>query len=509
MTATSPRRLRVLVESPLALLAATALLRSAAFAFGILNIDESDFVVFGVGLWRGLIPYRDLIEIKPPLGYLTYAVPELLPFSVLPTRILGVLWVFATALLLRAAARRWRGSEPAGWAAGWLYLLATLCEVPSFNSEIMMNLPTAAGLYCFVRAREQETAGWDFAAGLCLGCASLYRHQGAIGGVAVGLAVLMRGRTPWRSFAVLLAGSVVPWAATVAAYAALGALPAFVDCVFVRNLSYAGGTTGSAWVRAAESTALCVSATLLPWWVSVRAARSLRWDTVKLALVMLVGLTAAAVSAGGRFYEHYYLQFAPALALLGAPAAVALGKELPAAGLWLRRAVLVAAVVPAAVFLAYSYGRGLTGHYPVQDRRVVELSRFLRDNTAPNERLFIWGHFTPIYALAHRLPGTRYPNTSPMMGNFDPEQLPNGFRASDWRSERDVRAALEDLRGKKPAIVVDTATADIHRWSKVPLSDFPDLAGYIHDCYRAIGHPGGASVYRLDERLPGCGKGRG
>ncbi len=61
------------LKSSWTLLAAVLALRAAGFAFGVLNIDESDFLVFGAGLWKGLLPYRDLVEIKPPLGYLTYA----------------------------------------------------------------------------------------------------------------------------------------------------------------------------------------------------------------------------------------------------------------------------------------------------------------------------------------------------------------------------------------------------------------------------------------------------
>ena len=53
------------------LLIAIVVLRSAGFAFGVLNIDESDYMVFAAGIAKGLLPYRDFVEIKPPLGYFT------------------------------------------------------------------------------------------------------------------------------------------------------------------------------------------------------------------------------------------------------------------------------------------------------------------------------------------------------------------------------------------------------------------------------------------------------
>src|SRR5216683_1258468 len=261
-------------------------LRAAGFAFGVLNIDESDFLVFGAGLWKGLLPYRDLVEIKPPLGYLTYALAG--GISIWPIRVLGVLWVFATAQVLRATARTWTGSDEAGWAAAWLSLLAGLVEVPSFGSELMMGLPTALALLFFARgnraaqplrglgvpqqipsatrglARGPTPFAWGnmLACGVCIGLASLYRHQGAIAAVALGLALLWEARRePARSLlqmAVLALGTVLPWGAAAGAWAALGQLDQFAEWTIWRNLAYAGQS--SALLRGAWVTVVCLAA---------------------------------------------------------------------------------------------------------------------------------------------------------------------------------------------------------------------------------------------------------
>src|SRR5437764_15123320 len=88
--------------------------------------------------------------------------------STWPVRILGVLWVFCTALLLGGAARRWTGSEEAGWAAAWTSILAGLVEVPAFGGEVMMNLPIAASIYFFTRSRRPRGL---FVCGICVGLA--------------------------------------------------------------------------------------------------------------------------------------------------------------------------------------------------------------------------------------------------------------------------------------------------------------------------------------------------
>lgn len=498
-----------LLRSSTALLAAVVALRSAGFAFGVLNIDESDFMLFGAGLWHGELPYRDLVEIKPPLGYLTYLPAGLFGgLSIYPMRVLGVLWVWATALLLRGAARRWTSDEDAGWAAAWLSLVAASCEVPSFGSEVMMNLPTAGALWFWAHAG--TAAGRrrlldDALCGACIGLASLYRHQGALPGVAFGLALLWESRRERGSLlrlGLLAASAALPWAIAGGAYAAMGELRAFVEWTLLRNVAYAGkGAAGSALARFAQSTLLCVGAAALPWALAARQSLRPR-DVAGLGFALLLWLTWIPVCLGGRFYEHYYLQFVPPLAVLAAPSAARLARGFHGLGRTQRCALVLGCALPAVAVACFSYAKGLRGGYPAQEPRTVELARWLREHTAPSDRLFVWGHYTPIYTLAQRLPGTRYPNTSVHMGNFDPEHLPRSFDAAAHRSSRDERATIDDLARRQPRWVADTSTADIHGWSRVPLRAFPDLATFIEAHYAEVARPGGARVLRRREGDP-------
>ncbi len=477
-------------RSALALLVAVLILRSPGFVFGILNIDEADYMLFGASLWHGGLPYRDLVEIKPPLGYLTYAPAGLFGgLSIYPMRALSVFWIWATALLLGAAARRFTKDEEVGFAAAWLSLLASLCEVPSFSGEAMMNLPFAGALYYWVRARENEGNAWhDALAGACIGVASLYRQQGAIAGIGLGLALLLRGRV--GRVALMAAATLVPWGLAAGSYASIGELPAFLDWTLARNLAYAGkGAAGSALTRFLQSTVVCCGATILAWYFAARESVRAR-DLTGWGLILWLWLTWLPVAAGGRFYEHYYLQFVAPLAVLAAPGVVRAWRER-------KRAFIVgAAVLPVMGGLVFSYGRGIAGQYPAQEPKTLAIAAWLREHGKPGDRLFVWGHYTPIYTVSKMLPGTRYPNTSVHMGNFDPLHLPAAFDAAKYRSDADVRATVEDLQNRKPAWVVDTAPADIHGWSRFPLSAYPELRDSILAQYEEVARPGGAAVYR-------------
>jgi 4-amino-4-deoxy-L-arabinose transferase-like glycosyltransferase len=494
-----------LLRSPVSLIAAALILRSAGFWFGILNIDESDFSLIGRRILDGGLLYVDIVDIKPPLTYFFFTAAGLLGgVSILPVHLLGVAWVVATCLVLRRAALRWTGNEEVGWAAAWLALLASLCEVPSVNSEILMNLPSALALLFFLRAEEGRLRE-DLICGVFIGVASLFKHQATMLAGALGLALALRllreqRRRPLLRAGALLGGLSLPWAATVAAYAQRGHLTEFYDWVFIRNFGLANSVAaGSVLTLFLRSTAICVAGAFIPWALAIREtlhSSTLARSPARTAFLLALWTTWLPVCAGGRFYEHYYLQFVPPLALVGAPGAAEL------LGRWgllsrFRRVSLVAAcLVPAVAFACFTLGKGLTGNFPGQNKSVVELSRWLEANTRPEESLFVWGHYSPIYYLSQRRPGTRYITTSVHMGNFDPEQLPADFDAQRFRSDPDVASTLRDLEARPPAMLVDTAPADIHGWAKVPLSAFPQLRSYVDRHYLEVARPGGAVVYR-------------
>ncbi len=509
--------MRSFLRSPLALLASLAALRSAGFRFGILNIDESDFVVIGNSIAHGLLPYRDLGEIKPPMSYLSYLPSALFGgFQIWPVQVLALGWLFATAWLLKMAARDWLRerrpelAEDAGWCAAWLFVLSLLCEIPSFSSELMLDLPTAAGLYFLVRSEARSGRGSPlrsiFLAGLCAGLASLYKHQGIALALALGAGFLVsaRGRLGDSIARLALAAPafLLPWIFWLAVYAGLHALPQFLDWVFVRNFAYAGqGGAGSALARFAQSTLLCCGATLVPWvftaialWRGARDGSLLR-ERVFAVAASLLAFAWLAVSAGGRLYEHYYLQFAPPLALLGAAPLAGLLAN-PSRSRSITILLYTGIVLPIVGLTGYSWARGAMGQYPGEEPRSLEVARFVDAHSEPSETMFVWGHFTPIYVMAKRLPGTRYIHTSVQMGNFDPEHLDDSFDPRRTRSDRDVAAAIADLQSRKPALLVDTAPADIHAWHRIPLSAFPDLQAEIDAHYAPIGHPANATVYR-------------
>ena len=75
------------------------------------------------------------------------------------------------------------------------------------------------------------------------------------------------------------------------------------------------------------------------------------------------------------------------------------------------------------------------------------------------------------------------------MGNFDPLHLPERFDAVRYRSEPDIARALADLAERCPAIVIDTAPANIHGWAKIPLETCEPIARFVREHYVEVTSP--------------------
>ena len=506
------------------LLAAIAVLRLPGLVFHILGIDDSDFTIIARAMAQGAVPYRDVVDIKPPLAFALYLPNAWFGQALWPVQVEALLVVLGTALLLGRTARIAWGSEQAAIAAALLSLMAGLCEGSTVSTELLMNLPSAAGLWLFARAEGGLSASPGgrrldlLLAGASLGLASLIRHQAVFTLGALGLAAILLGlflRRGWLGTCALLsAGFALPWLATLGLFQALGALPDFLDWVLIRNLRYVGQGAGSAGLRLLQSMVVCLLlAAPLAWWAALsgglsalreaRAGKGLETPGARLRLsfVLLLAVSWIPVSLGGRFYEHYFLQFVPAVALLGAGPFAALLAGWNARSSRARAGLAALLILPALGSIGFGFARGALGTYPLQHPQVQAIGAWVRAHSAPDARLFVWGHFSPIYLASERLPGTRYLTTSWHLGNFDPEHLDDSVDLRRFRSDRDVQRTLDDLAAHPPALVIDTAPADIHSWHRLPLSLVPALEAAIERGWGEVARPGGARVL---ERRPGA-----
>jgi hypothetical protein len=202
-------------------------------------------------------------------------------------------------------------------------------------------------------------------------------------------------------------------------------------------------------------------------------------------------LTWIPVSMSGRFYSQYALEFIPPLVIVTTPLLVPLldGNR--------RRWWALGLLLPLFVHQGAAWGRLFyaPNPYPCKQAAPQAIAAWLRANTRPDEKLFIWGYAPSIYYLADRSAGARHLTCGPHVGDFDVNHLPAGFDVTPYLSTRDIDETIADLERRRTPVLVDAGTTGIQQWTRWPLATAPALARYVSENYHLVAEVTGAAIY--------------
>lgn len=499
-------RLGRFVSAALALAVLLAL-RLPTIQVPIINVDEADFAVEAGVLLDGGRPYVDFVEKKPPLIYAAYAGALALVgrYNLPGVRWLLLGYVLVTAMVLGAIARRLHG-ERAGWLAVPAYAALVSAgpplDVHAANPETFFLLPLLLGTWLSLPPPGEESPtrlGRLFAAGACVGLASLFKQQAGmqLPIVLVPLVLAMRGTAGavWqrlRPAALLLAGFAGVWAATLVVLGAVGSLREFYYWTVEVNRYYIANGNNLDDGLARFRGALRMLASFVPvLWLAGAAGLVLHVLRHRARQVLLpVWLLASLVPIvlGGRFFPHYFLQLYPPLVLLGAGLLAELWERAAARP---RSRALVAACLLALVGVRL---QEKMSHFvdpeivsiPHATPRARVLARYVREQTAPDARILVWGYGSALYHLAQRRPATRFPYVTYLTGAV--EGTPTWWSPFHPSRALELPRAWElffqDMERHPPELVIDTASAGYFAFLKFPVEKYPGLMRLLERDYQ-------------------------
>jgi 4-amino-4-deoxy-L-arabinose transferase-like glycosyltransferase len=488
-----------------------------------LSDDEATYCVVAREMLSGRTLYRDVVDHKPPLIYLTYAATQALGGPTGGMRLLHLLTamvVFATSLLVGRIARD-RGPGMAGasvadrravsFFGAVLYAVfsTTLFDVDSqaANCELFMMLPLTASVLIYLRdgvSRPRWLSLW--ATGALVAIATLYKYQAAIQIplFAIHLTWVERRRPValMAGLAAMLAGVAAVLSAAVVVAHLSGAWEG-AWFWFRFNFAYIkqGFHLSELLSRAAARISYAVLPALLLWILGVRAAllslrRPLTHDEPWHADLFLTGwllVSVIAVTAGGRFFGHYFHQTTAPLSVLAAPAAVRLARTRP-------RLVGAALGIPTTLFFLL----GLL-HSPVMaavgdpDPDYPAIAAYLDARSAPSDSLVVWGNAPVLYFEADRPLGSRF-----VFSNYLTGLSPATRTQTDPSADASANVVPEswdmleaDLKERRPRFFVDTSPGNIGAYGKFPPVRYPRLRAILDRDYAPIGEVAGARIFVL------------
>jgi dolichyl-phosphate-mannose-protein mannosyltransferase len=403
-----------------------------------LDRDEGEYAYFGQLLLQGVLPYTQAYNFKMPGIYAIYALILAL-FGQTPAGIhLGLLVVsVVTIVLVFLVARRLFDARVAAVAAAAFAALSLnpklLCTAA--YAEHFVLPPILAGALVLLHAADGGRIPAFLGSGALLGAAFLVKQSG---GAFLPFAVLYvllgaRGDTRRRlaASAALVAGALAPFATVCLIMLLAGTFANFWFWTFTYASTYAmlmplGGAPHNLWAqlhRILPTSYLiaglaCLGLSALFW---DREARSRG-----LFLALFLGASFLGTSAGLWFRRQYFILLLPVVAILAGVAVDAVTRRLSPVRLRaLRHGIPVVLTVVALLHPVYlerailftdtphEAARAIYGLNPFPES--VEIARYIRERTSPDDRIAVVGSEPQIYFYAQRRAATGYVYTYALM----------------------------------------------------------------------------------------------
>jgi len=465
--------------------------------------DDSTYALVARKLAAGGLLYRDAVDNKPPLIYLTFGAAYALfgNASLAVVKLLAVAVDLACAGLLLLIGRRLFSPRVGALAALFFSAAAVTGLAEDFaapNTECFMNLFVLAALALLSRDPEHPRRRALVAAGVLIGVASLYRLQGAVALLAwIGFFFLRRRALQPRFLGVaawMTGGFLLPLACAAGVFCAQGAWSDLWLWAVRNNFSYVDiGAAHFGWRPLARIALAAISQ--LPW-LAAAIAGGAYWLRTRepergRTLLIWVHLLAAlfAYQTGTRFYGHYALQVVPFVSLMAAWGVANLPRpRLP----WLR-------FVPYATvvwLIGFSVANTLRLAPPWDHQGALDVAAAVKADGARAGDVLLWSAPPDVAWESGRGFATRFPFNNYLTGRIfgTPHNLPSATRDENraFESAAGWRLFAEDLAASRPAFVVDGRLPGFEARS------YPLLEEYLRRYYAAPVRVGRYDVYRRE-----------
>lgn len=486
--------------------------------------DQAMFAYIGDRWLHGELPYRDAWDIKPPGVFAVYALAQLLfGRHMAAARALDIVSTLLTVTLLFHLARRWVSASRAAVMAA-LFGVAYFGDFDYWQSAQAESFaaPLAVGCVLLLLGAAERRAPLRFAAaGLCLGALVVLKTTFVLL-IALAAPALWRwfrsrggGLRRWQAPATLLAGFLTPLGILVLYFAAHGALPYLAELLEAQK-GYAGDPFTRLPARLVPNVLMFFAEHPFSFLLAAATALGIRRGALqRLAdwpmLAVWLGAAALLLLLQGWLFQYHWLPLLPVLAL-GGGYYLTLGLR-PHGDAnetdrrWRRDLAICVILVPLLMRVdRFVTATALvTGRITRQDywmlfqgetsyafQEDVAVAKYVREHSAPEDRILVYAFEPAIYYLSERASPTRHLSTAPLVfGELFPDSLRRRWRA-EQRREVELRPPrllilpgfpdpkLERLwRANKPVVV---------NFGKLRFTMVAEIGGFI--LFRHVGAPG-------------------
>jgi 4-amino-4-deoxy-L-arabinose transferase-like glycosyltransferase len=505
-------------------------LRIPYFFHVMQDIDEGCHAAIAAMMMHGGSLPACAADNKPPgISYIYLTAFSLFGrYNMTAIHMVTFVWTLATAIVLSVLAKKLGGKKAALFAM-LFYLAFTTALYPKMiaaNTEIFMALPYSLAVLLLWYACDREKWSLFLLSGFVSGIAPLIKQVGVVELAAVSayllfaIPILLGKKKIYSSIAAcaqFVIGYILPIATVAFLFYRKGILAEqiFWSITYPRRYVSQGAANLSFMSQIIEEFVPFVLSTVILWvlsfiWIK-RAAVDLREKKISfstqfsLFLVIWLITSWAATFIGKRMYGHYFIQILPPLSLMAALIAAKYFERTDARGRYWKAAIMALTAVPALVFLGMAISFEATtdtwGEVKPDFRPAAE---YISTHTNPEDRIFVWGWFTPVYVYSERTPSTRFVNTTMQTGSKKGSDSNEADRADvAWASLPESWPMLmSDLNRHLSELIVDTSPGNYHDFGRYPIKNYPLLNSFVQKNCRLETSVAGMDIYR-------CGHGSG
>jgi 4-amino-4-deoxy-L-arabinose transferase-like glycosyltransferase len=396
---------------------ALSLLLRLTFLHEPFERDEGWYAYIGQEILRGAIPYRDMIEMKPPGAFYLYALGLFLFGETKEAiRLFTALYSLLTVLTVYRTAQLVHGVR-AGLIAALLYGVYSSGPIltgSSSNTEVFLVLPIVAAVFFFIKATERGQRHYLAASGFSVGCAMLIKTV-ALPYAAVLFVLcifLKRSAKTVKDYLLDMLSMVGPPLTmagfTIAYFSWHGALDDLIYWTVIfpsmyRNNSIVGGSELLSIIKVLAPELSLLTLVALPtaiWLVFTRQGLA------NIVLVAFIPAAVVAVLLPGMNFTHYFIQLLPPLAIV---AGIGLDNLINRSGVikYLVLAVVIGLFAYSVkaeyrFYLVYTPQQLSIAKYGPTFAQSENIAAYLKARTMPTDYIFQWGFEPELYFLANR-----------------------------------------------------------------------------------------------------------
>jgi len=412
--------------------------------FEPLSRDEGLYSYASMVMEKGGILYKDVFEFKPPLVFNIYQFTHFIlgntPFALrVFTAFYSLLSVFGIFLI---------GSCLFGAATGLIASLifgvfssGIILEGNLANTEVFMLFPFILSAYAFLLYLKKEKKWLIFVSGIFCAIAFLFKVVALTNFLLFASFLFFSrknankedftGKKLWLDLALLSSGFIFVIILVSLYFAQKGALKEFLYAVFIFGFIYVRSSFGFQYLYNLIANSFSVFCEGFLMWVTAVVSlwfilfQERRMEGLFIALWFV--FSCFGVFAGGRFYEHYYIQLLPALSLLSAYFFAQARESILKKWRFIKptKNLLVVFIFGSFILFIALNSRYYLNFFRMLSGRVSEVtyksyflyrnpikieavSDFLKKNSKPEDYVYVWGAEPLVNYTSGRVSPTRY-----------------------------------------------------------------------------------------------------